>query len=73
MRVGMEQHAHIHGGWIVNENMIFNIGPFSVRFNTPLFNIAEVPLSAKTLMRKTKWTAMTTPWAPLTQGNLFTI
>ncbi len=73
MRVGMEQHAHIHGGWIVNENMIFNIGPLAVKFNTPLFNISEVPLSAKTLMRKTKWTAMTTPWAPLVQGSLFTI
>jgi hypothetical protein len=25
------------------------------------------------LMRKTKWTAMTTPWAPLVQGSLFAI
>lgn len=72
IRVGAELETHIHGGWMVNENMQFNIGPITATYNVPLFQIAELPLTSKILTRKTKWNAMISPAQPLKQGGLFT-
>ncbi len=72
VRVGAELETHIHGGWMVNENMQFNIGPITATYNVPLFQIAELPLTSKILTRKTKWNAMISPAQPLKQGGLFT-
>lgn len=72
LRVGAELETHIHGGWMVNENMQFNIGPITATYNVPLFQIAELPLTSKILTRKTKWNAMISPAQPLKQGGLFT-
>ncbi len=72
IRVGAELDTHIHGGWMVNENMQFNVGPITATYNVPLFQIAELPLTAKILTRKTKWNAMISPAQPLKQGGLFT-
>lgn len=72
LRVGAELDTHIHGGWMVNENLQFNIGPISATYAVPLFEIAELPLTSKILTRKTKWNAMISPAQPLRQGGLFT-
>jgi hypothetical protein len=72
IRVGAEQDTHIHGGWMVNENLQFNFGPVIATYNVPLFQIAELPLTSKILTRKTKWNAMISPAQPMKLGGLFT-
>jgi hypothetical protein len=71
LRVGTELDTHIHGGWMVNENLQFNIGPISALYTVPLFEIAELPLTSKILTRKTKWNAMISPAQPMKIGGLF--
>ncbi len=71
LRVGSELDTHIHGGWMVNENLQFNIGPVSALYTVPLFEIAELPLTSKILTRKTKWNAMISPAQPIKIGGLF--
>jgi hypothetical protein len=71
LRVGSELDSHIHGGWMVGENLQFNIGPITATYTVPLFQIAELPLTAKILTRKTKWNAMISPAQPMRQGGLF--
>jgi hypothetical protein len=72
LRVGVELDTHIHGGWMVNENLQFNMGPITATYAVPLFEIAELPLTSKILTRKTKWNAMISPAQPMRQGGLFT-
>lgn len=72
LRVGAELDTHIHGGWMVNENLQFNMGPITATYAVPLFEIAELPLTSKILTRKTKWNAMISPAQPMRQGGLFT-
>ena len=72
LRVGAELDTHIHGGWMVNENLQFNMGPITATYAVPLFEIAELPLTSKILSRKTKWNAMISPAQPTRQGGLFT-
>ena len=71
LRVGTELDSHIHGGWMVGENLQFNMGPISALYTVPLFEIAELPLTSKILKRKTKWNAMISPAQPMRQGGLF--
>lgn len=72
LRVGTELDTHIHGGWMVNENLQFNMGPITATYAVPLFEIAELPLTSKILTRKTKWNAMISPAQPMRKGGLFT-
>jgi len=72
LRVGSELDTHIHGGWMVDENLQFNMGPITATYAVPLFEIAELPLTSKILTRKTKWNAMISPAQPMRQGGLFT-
>jgi hypothetical protein len=72
LRVGAELDTHIHGGWMVNENLQFNMGPITETYAVPLFEIAELPLTSKILTRKTKWNAMISPAQPMRKGGLFT-
>lgn len=71
LRVGAELDSHIHGGWMVNENLQFNMGPITALYTVPLFEIAELPLTSKILTRKTKWNAMISPAQPMKIGGLF--
>jgi hypothetical protein len=71
LRVGTELDSNIHGGWMVGENLQFNIGPITALYTIPLFEIAELPLTSKILTRKTKWNAMISPAQPMRQGGLF--
>jgi hypothetical protein len=72
LRVGAELDTHIHGGWMVDENLQFNMGPITATYAVPLFEIAELPLTSKILTRKTKWNAMISPAQPMRKGGLFT-
>jgi hypothetical protein len=72
LRVGTELDTQIHGGWMVNENLQFNMGPITATYAVPLFEISELPLTSKILTRKTKWNAMISPAQPMRQGGLFT-
>lgn len=72
LRKGSELHTHIHGGWMVDEYLKFIMGPITANFRNPLFQISELPLTAKILKRKTKWDALVNPASPLSQGGLFT-
>ncbi len=71
VRVGTDLDSHIHGGWMVDENLKFVMGPITANYNVPLFQISELPLTSKILTRKTKWNAMISPGQPLKQGGLF--
>ena len=35
LRVGAELDTHIHGGWMVNENLQFNMGPITATYAVP--------------------------------------
>ena len=71
MRVGAEKETHIHGGWMQNENLRLVFGPITATLACPLFKIAEVPLSAKTLQRTTAFFAQIKPNTPMSPGGLF--
>jgi hypothetical protein len=71
LRVGTDLDTHIHGGWMVDENLQFNIGPITASYPIPLFQISELPITSKILTRKTKWNAMMNPSQPMKQGGLF--
>lgn len=71
IRVGAELDSQIHGGWMVGENLQFDMGPITALYTVPLFEIAELPLTSKILTRKTKWNAMISPAQPMRQGGLF--
>jgi hypothetical protein len=73
LRKGMELETAIHGGWMVDENLTFTIGPITATYRIPLFQKSELPLTSKMLIRKVKWNAMINPSAPLRQGGLFSL
>ena len=72
VRSGADLNTFIHGGWMVNENLVINIGPIVATFPIPLFDISTMPLTASVLTRSTKWTSLIRPRRPLTTGGLFT-
>ena len=72
LRKGIDLNTHIHGGWMVNEDLTMKFGPVTALFNVPLFNIAELPLTSKALIRTTKFSGIIKPQAPLSAAGLFT-
>jgi hypothetical protein len=72
VRSGADLNTFIHGGWMVNENLVLNMGPITATFPIPLFEIATMPFTASVLTRSTKWTSLIRPRRPLTTGGLFT-
>lgn len=72
VRSGADLNTFIHGGWMVDENLIINMGPITATFPIPLFNIATLPLTSSILTRTTNWTSLIRPRRPLTTGGLFT-
>ena len=72
LRKGVDLNTHIHGGWMVNEDLTMKFGPITALFHVPLFNIAELPLSSKAFIRTTKFTGIINPTAPLSAAGLFT-
>ena len=73
LRTGVEQNTFIHGGWMEQENLTFNIGPITATYITPLFKISQMPLTASVLTRTTEWSTMMKPSRPMTANGLFTI
>ena len=73
LRTGVEQNTFIHGGWMEQENLTFNIGPIKATYITPLFKISQMPLTASVLTRTTEWSTMMKPSRPMTADGLFTI
>lgn len=72
LRKGAETHTHIHGGWIESDNLTVKYGPFSATFVTPLYKVAQLPLTNSVFTRTTEWIALTRPAISLTPGGLFT-
>ena len=72
LRKGAEVYTHIHGGWIVQDNLTVEIDNLKIEFVTPLYKVAQLPLTSKVFTRTTEWTALTRPAASLTTGGLFT-
>lgn len=71
LRRGVETHTYIHGGWMVNENLIMEFGPIFARIPVPLFNLAEQPLSPKLFLRTTKFWTQSRPNISSTQDLMF--
>lgn len=72
LRSGAELDTFIHGGWMLNENLTFNIGPIKILFQNPLFKIGQLPLTPSVLTRTTEWSTLMKPTLPLTPNGLFT-
>lgn len=72
LRKGVDLNTHIHGGWMQNEDLTLKFGPITALFSVPLFKIAELPLSSRSLIRTTQFTGIIKPKAPLTAAGLFT-
>ena len=72
IRKGSDHYSHIHGGWIVNDNLTIQIAGLSAEFKVPLYNTAEIPLSSNYIVRKTSWTGMMKPNRPLSANGLIT-
>ena len=72
LRKGAELHTHIHGGWMEQENLIANFGSVTAYFTTPLFKVAQVPLTPSVIKRTTEWISLVRPGRPLSSGGLFT-
>ena len=70
IRRGADYYSHIHGGWIVNDNLTIEIAGLRAIFKVPLFNVAEIPLSANFIVRKTSWTGLMKPNLPMTSNQL---
>jgi hypothetical protein len=71
LRKGAETHTHIHGGWIEQDNISVKFGPVTATFITPLYKIAQLPLTPSVFTRTTEWVGLTRPAASLTPGGLF--
>jgi hypothetical protein len=57
LRRGVETGTYIHGGWMVDENLLVGFGPIIARIPTPIFKPAEQPLTPKLYIRTTNfWT-----------------
>lgn len=72
IRNGSDLNTYIHGGWMIDENLNFTIGPMTVKFQNPLFKISQLPLTAGLLTRTTEWTGLIKPTLPLSQYGLIT-
>lgn len=58
---GLEKETYIHGGWMVNENLVLTFGPLKTTLPVPLFKIGEQPLSGKFRKRKIDFLAQMQP------------
>lgn len=72
LRSGAELETFIHGGWMMNENLTFKMGPITAKFQNPLFKIAQLPLTPSVLTRTTEWSTIMKPTLPLSPDGLFT-
>ncbi len=72
LRKGAETHTHIHGGWIEQDNLTIKLGPVTATFTTPLYKVAQLPLTPSVFTRTTEWIGLTRPAASLSPGGLFT-
>ena len=72
LRKGAETHTHIHGGWIEQDNLTIKFGPVTTTFITPLYKVAQLPLTPSVFTRTTEWIGLTRPAASLSPGGLFT-
>lgn len=61
LRLGADTETHMHGGWMVGEDLTFRFGPFSAVFRVPLFKIAKTPLIAGAITRTTEFLGMVKP------------
>lgn len=61
VRLGTEQNTYIHGGWMIEGNLAFNIGPITAMMQNPLFKPADQPLTAKLIKRKVEFMAHMNP------------
>ena len=72
VRSGSDLNTFIHGGLMIDENLTFEIGPMTVLFRNPLFNITTMPLTSSVLTRRTEWSAVNKVTDPLSSGKLIT-
>lgn len=69
LRLGMETSNFAHGGWVVNENIVFDFGAVKILTRVPLFQKSEQPVNSKLIIRKTKFLSMTSPDLNSPQGK----
>lgn len=72
VRMGSDLETFIHGGYMSNENLTFEIGSMKILFTNPLFKITQVPLTSNILTRTIEWSAVTKPKQPLIANSLIT-
>lgn len=71
LRRGVETQTYIHGGWMVDENLVLEFGPIFARIPVPLFKPAEQPLSPKLFVRTTNFWSQSRPNISNTQDLMF--
>lgn len=69
-RLGVETENFFHGGWKVGENILFDFGVVRFYTRVPLFQITDQPLSARMIIRKSKFITITSPNQTNPQGKL---
>ena len=72
VRSGSDLNTFIHGGLMLNENLTLEVGPMTITFENPLFEISTLPLTSSVLTRTVKWSAIVKPTQPLEQDSLIT-
>lgn len=70
LRLGIEVNNFAHGGWIVNENVIFDFGAVKFLTRVPLFQKSEQPINSKLVLRKSKFLSLSSPDLDSLQGKL---
>lgn len=71
LRRGAEAETFIHGGFMVGENLEFQIGNINATIAVPLFKIGEQPLTANVIKRRTDFFAQIPPALDNNAGDLF--
>ncbi len=71
LRRGIDTQTYIHGGWMVNENMVIEFGPILARIPVPLFKPAEQPLTPKLFLRTTSFWTQSRPNISKNEDLLF--
>jgi hypothetical protein len=71
LRRGVETDTYIHGGWMVNENLVMEFGPIFARIPVPLFKPAEQPLTPKLFLRTSSFWTQSRPNISSSQDLLF--
>lgn len=66
LRSGAETHTHMHGGFMVGEDVTFKFGPFRAVLRAPLFKASQNPLTPGVMKRTTSIWAIAN--ASLEQG-----